>query len=1137
MADEMADATVRAELPSLLINVAKRLSLRFNCSEQPSDLTDAITFARRAVTATLPGDPVRLPRASDLVALLAARHELAGDEQDLDEAVDLAREIVTGSPSDHPYRPTALYNLASILERCREPRDPDDLADAIAAIDEAIELAAGTPKPPAPVDPTRPIGGLLMASAVDEAALAMVAAKIRYELFLLTEAPTNLDDALAAVQHALSVTSPARPDRPDLLVNQSTLLSTRHVRTDAPGDLAAALAAAREALAATAAGTVQRPLVQMDLGALLLARFRLAGDPDDLAQALAVTREALTQIPPDDDGRFLMQANIGGILIQRFRSTGDVADLDEAIAMLRSLRDQRDVAPGIQPTVLSNLANALTAHFDAASDTADLDEAVVAATTAVTLARDDPSTLIGALHNLSLALTTRFDHAGDQADLDGAIEAGRQAAAAAPPQGPIWRTVTSGLSIALRRRFERTGNPADIEAAVTLGRRAAAGESPDRERLVTNLANILRIRFEHLTQQADLDESIRLYREVLPGQAYVAPDGASPLFNLGGALVDRYDHAGDPADLTAAIAVFNDAARAVGLADSMRPLVVFNLGDALRRTYQRSGRQDDADKAIRYFTECARMPTALPTFRIRSARAWAQIAAGRGDWQSAREAFGVALDLLPQLTDRRIGRESRQYHIEGYVSGLAVEAAVVALELGGPDAAPTALIALERARGILIAQALQASTDISALRERHPELARQFERARELLSAEAPPDAGSRATDPVHPPVRTALRRREAAANWDETLTAIRSRPGFEGFLGEPGIDELTQTAAGGTVVAVNPARHRSHALILTEAGVHELRLDALTLDDALTNAEMLLSATHRYAGAASDATTRAVLSWLWEAVAGPVLDHLGHTGVMADGQRGPRVWWMPTGPLAVLPLHAAGHHDDRCQGRRTVLDRVVSSYTPTVRALRHARRPSPVHAIPDMDQHLVVAVAGHSDQELPHVRTEANLVAGMLPGNPRPLVDDEATFEGVMGRLADAHLAHFACHAVTMADPSSSYLALHDMPLRVSDLDGMRFDDSYLTYLSACSTASGSRLPDESIHVASAFQLAGFRNVVGTLWPAVDWIARDVAELTYKGLLRGGQPAYALHDAVLRTRNRHRDVPYLWSAHIHIGP
>jgi len=40
-----------------------------------------------------------------------------------------------------------------------------------------------------------------------------------------------------------------------------------------------------------------------------------------------------------------------------------------------------------------------------------------------------------------------------------------------------------------------------------------------------------------------------------------------------------------------------------------------------------------------------------------------------------------------------------------------------------------------------------------------------------------------------------------------------------------------------------------------------------------------------------------------------------------------------------MLPLHGAGYHASG--DGRTVLDRVVSSYTPTLRALREAMKPS----------------------------------------------------------------------------------------------------------------------------------------------------------------------------------------------------
>ena len=58
--------------------------------------------------------------------------------------------------------------------------------------------------------------------------------------------------------------------------------------------------------------------------------------------------------------------------------------------------------------------------------------------------------------------------------------------------------------------------------------------------------------------------------------------------------------------------------------------------------------------------------------------------------------------------------------------------------------------------------------------------------------------------------------------------------------------------------------------------------------------------------------------------------------------------------------------------------------------------------------------------------------------------------------------------------------------PLRVADLQTMnlRQHSPFLAYLSACGTGEmkENRLVDESIHLISAYQLAGFSHVIGTL-------------------------------------------------------
>jgi hypothetical protein len=102
-------------------------------------------------------------------------------------------------------------------------------------------------------------------------------------------------------------------------------------------------------------------------------------------------------------------------------------------------------------------------------------------------------------------------------------------------------------------------------------------------------------------------------------------------------------------------------------------------------------------------------------------------------------------------------------------------------------------------------------------------------------------------------------------------------------------------------------------------------------------NALVLLRTAHIGALDGSHTVT-SVLGWLWDQIAGPILDHFDRTNPAEpdDPDDRQRLWWVPTGPLALLPLHAAGHHGDRAG--RSVLVRVVSSYTPTIRSLWHTR-------------------------------------------------------------------------------------------------------------------------------------------------------------------------------------------------------
>jgi CHAT domain-containing protein len=103
--------------------------------------------------------------------------------------------------------------------------------------------------------------------------------------------------------------------------------------------------------------------------------------------------------------------------------------------------------------------------------------------------------------------------------------------------------------------------------------------------------------------------------------------------------------------------------------------------------------------------------------------------------------------------------------------------------------------------------------------------------------------------------------------------------------------------------------------------------------------------------------------------------------------------------------------------------------------------------------------------------------------------------------------------------------------PLTVGDLRDYKLQENppFLGYLSACSTGTNEadRLADEGIHLVNAFQLAGFRHVVGTLGEVSDKHCVDVARVLYETLRDDG------HGGLPRTASSRSRVTIPTSPHI----
>ena len=644
------------------------------------------------------------------------------------------------------------------------------------------------------------------------------------------------------------------------------------------------------------------------------------------------------------------------------------------------------------------------------------------------------------------------------------------------------------------------------------------------------------------------------------------------LNNLGNALQSMSGRTGNGKALAEAIQVMREAVTAAPDDHPERAKYLSNLGNALQVLSARTGDTGALTEAIVCLQAAGRSTTSAAPVRIRSWRLAAVLLVD-GASQGAQDALAAAeaaVELLPQVTPRSLARADREHRL-GEVGSLAGVAAAAAIAAGRPE---RAVELLEQTRGVLVADTVDArSSDLTRLRETDPELAAAFEELRARLDALDQPGAihldcldGSGTPQGIEQSrwaardLGLAAARRDAQAAWDQLISRIRGMDGYAGFLAAPSIRNLAVQAHDGPIVFVSASPARCDALIVTHdlhAPVRLVPLPALTesaaTDQAVRLREACRDATNPLQEPASRMAAQGkvleVLAWIWDTITEPVLTALGHTATPSRGEIWPRVWWCPVGVLAYLPLHAAGYHSDLTAtdptlkaNPRTVLDRVISSYTTTMRGLAYARTH---HADTGNSRAVVVAVPDAPDTPpLPGVTAETETLGRYLPDS-LPLADPIRNT--VLAALPGHHVAHFACHGYAdWNDPASSRLILrdhHTTPLTVADVGALHLNGG-LAYLSACDTTITSpHLADEAVHITGAFHLAGYQHVVGTLWSISDAMAHDITEDFYDDLTAGGttppqtsRSAQALHHAVRRLRARYPQAPTLWAAHTHTG-
>jgi len=560
---------------------------------------------------------------------------------------------------------------------------------------------------------------------------------------------------------------------------------------------------------------------------------------------------------------------------------------------------------------------------------------------------------------------------------------------------------------------------------------------------------------------------------------------------------------------------------------------------------------EEMNEAFDLFMRAARQPSGAASVRWQAALDAVELRVAQQDWSSALQACTAAIDVLPRLAWGGLGLDDKLRAL-GDTSQTVSLLASVALNAGAPE---RALEILEHGRGLLLSQALDRRADLDAVRRHAPELA-----ARLAQLSEEPAHGGDTAA--------AGVRRRRLQYRWEETVEEVRRLPGLADFLKPLPYRELVAVAEHGPVVVLTSSPLRSDALVLYEGSLSVVPLPLFRHTRAVRRAghlSLLQQASRRdeTSGAADgglddlrDYLTD-LLGWLWAAVAEPVLAALpDRCRAVPDPAR---IWWCPTGVFNHLPVHAASRLDLRDPDhviQESLADTFVSSYTPTLRALRTARRAEAAQPSTAASPVLLVGVGrtppGSQLPPIADATEEIEEVARLFPADPRPLCDEEATRDLVLQRIRAGGWFHFAGHGDQGAEEPDGRLYLWDCrssgPLLMRDIAGLRLQRAELAYLSACRTHVTPRAhSDEPVSLAGSLQLAGYRHVVATQWEVQSYRARKVAARFYRELLEGdvgsgatapaaARAAHALHVAVGEQRRRFPERVEVWASYIHLG-
>lgn len=1122
-----------------------------------SDLHRAIEITMKGKSLTKPGNPQRFTIYHSVMECMLARHQLSGNIEDLMTALSAGRVMTSGGSGDS----SAHWHVAAICNNLYIARfDRADLERGLSHALKALQIASSDCP-----NRSKYLGTVAWFSLA------------RYKLLKVRE---DLNRAAACWKKSLALVSSGGQRNQDHLEKLAEVLSTIHRDFKCGNSRDEGIAIAEEALPAMKKEDPKTVAMQVLLQDLLLGAYDENGRIKDLERSIKVSELLLAAQVSKSHGEAAALSTLGSSTFIYYEGTGDSEALERAIQFSEA---------GLDLFKLLERSGVVSATLDE---------------------------LAGLHSDVGIMIIARYDRYGDSKDLHQSLEYLRISVALCSTDHPKRSTIVGNLAGLYYSKYHLSQALEYLEDAIRYSREAikiTKFNEVHHQRTLVNHSEFLTVRYHRLLNLVDLEEATIVIQEAAKLETVPSSKGLHALLVRGRVMLDRYHTFNERLDLDTAIDCFikgNESVHAgsdaisrnlILLSTSLcvrytryrelkdlhdaivfgesglakmprnhpnRAAILIAILKAVRLRYEVTSEHQDFHYILQAGYEAWLSPLAPTEERIYAGRVVSIVLSTKHMWEQGSQILQAVVRMLPSLSRRSMARVDQESSLSGFsnLSGITVS-----FQLFSGDEPASCVRILEFGRGIIMGLLIDCrdDSDLIELRLNYPRYFEKFDTLRQIIDQPVVKDEidtfDRYSSKGIQCEFELANGRREDAVYaMDGLLVEIRMLSTFERFRLPPYSSELMRIALEGPILIFNSTKYRTDAIIVTSDQIQSIRLsnmDYTTTKNWMEELPKLVNSRPQRTYPQRNARFQELLLWLWENAVEPVFELLG---LNAGSETLPRVWWIGTGPLTKAPFHAAGDH---LKGStRNCITRVISSYIPTIKALKYARNQEIRLPTSEESQILLVSMSTTPGEPAvsptvprkPHsalksVLKEVEEITKIVQGRAKTKHLHSPSKADVLKELPTSSIAHFACHGVSNGhSPSESCLLLRKEDgteegvldkLTVGDISITHLPTAHIAYLSACSTAQNSSedLMEESIYIASAFQLAGFSHVLATQWVASDMACQQVAKEFYQDLFSRSEGGHeivsrAFHHAVMKLREGRVNQPIMWGCFIHTG-